>query len=77
MAHHRIDYSCPHFDAAIDAIEEARKINHKLRENADEFASERDELKYENERLEDRITALESQIKDLQDELNHYMELQE
>lgn len=60
-----VPYSCPHFDAAIASIEEARNINRDLREQRDELETDCDNLIAENRTLSDRVKELEAENAEL------------
>ena len=64
-------HSCPHFDAAIGAIEEARTINAALRDWGDHYRGEAERLAGQCEEYEEEIDKLNSRIKDLEEELEY------
>lgn len=69
MRSKQISHSCPDFDAAIDAIESARKINTALRDALDDEESQREELEKDLAEIKKELASAESEIADLQDEV--------
>lgn len=69
------DYSCPNLDAAIEEIENARKIHDKLREWGKWWMERAGEIEAEKtEEIEDlgkEIEMLKQEIDDLKEELKY------
>lgn len=68
------DYTCSTIDAAIDAMEEVRRVNVELREwggnIAESAQSEIDDLNSEIEKQDNEIEDLENTISDLRSEIS-------
>jgi chromosome segregation ATPase len=66
----QVDYSCDFFDSAIEQIEEARKINTRLRSIASDAIDALEYRESEYADLEDKVKELESKLEEYMDEID-------
>lgn len=61
------EFSCPHLDSAIEAIENARKIHDRLRRWGAYWKKQAQEIEKEIEEKDKYIAQLELEIKELKE----------